>query len=161
MKPWLSQRWQTLSPREKTGLQAALWFLLAALAWHFLLLPAGSVWHHHTNEWATLEKQRQQMAGLQAQAQALQKRTPLSREEALKSLQALTRSAMPSAQLAAQNERVSVSFKAASAAVVASWLQSARENAQVRVLDAQWQRTPEGLWEGAMVLKLPTRNGPP
>ena len=89
MKPWLSQRWQTLSPREKTGLQAALLFLLAALVWHFLLLPAGSIWHHHAKEWATLEKQRQQMAGLQAQAQALQKRTPLSREEALKSLQAL------------------------------------------------------------------------
>jgi type II secretory pathway component PulM len=132
-----------------------------ALAWHFLLQPALSVWQHHANERAVLEQQRQQMAGLQAQAQALQKRTPLSREEALKSLQALTRSAMPSAQVAAQNERVSVSFKAASATVVASWLQSARENAQVRVVDAQWQRTPEGLWEGSMVLKLPTRNGSP
>jgi hypothetical protein len=122
----------------------------------------SSVWHdHYAEEWTALEQQRQQMAALQSQAQALQKRTPLSREEALKSLQALTRSAMPSAQVAAQNERVSVSFKAASATVLASWLQSARENAQVRVVDAQWQRTPEGLWEGAMVLKLPSRNGQP
>ena len=161
MTHWLSARWQTLSSREKTGLQAALLLLLGALVWLMLLKPALSVWQDHANAWTALEQQRQQMAALQSQAQALQKRTPLSREEALKSLQALTRSAMPSAQVAAQNERVSVSFKAASATVLASWLQSARENAQVRVVDAQWQRTPEGLWEGAMVLKLPARNGQP
>ena len=65
MKPWLSQRWQALSPREKTGLQAALLILLVALAWHFLMQPALSVWQHHANERAALEQQRQQMAGLQ------------------------------------------------------------------------------------------------
>jgi type II secretory pathway component PulM len=161
MKPRLNERWQALSPREKTGLQAALLLLLSALVWLVFLKPSLAAWQNHAKEWAALEQQRQQMAALQSQAQALQKRTPLSREEALKSLQALTRSAMPSAQVAAQNERVSVSFKAASATVLASWLQSARENAQVRVVDAQWQRTPEGLWEGAMVLKLPSRNAQP
>jgi general secretion pathway protein M len=161
MKRWLSERWQALSPREKTGLQAALLVLLGALVWQGVFMPSFSLWQHHAKEWTALEQQRQQMAALQSQAQALQKSTPLSREEALKSLQALTRSALPAAQVTAQNERVSVSFKAASATVLASWLQSARENAQVRVVDAQWQRTPEGLWEGAMVLKLPSRNAQP
>jgi general secretion pathway protein M len=161
MKHWLNERWQALSSREKTGLQTALFLLVGALVWLVFLKPALSIWQDHANAWIALEQQRQQMAALQSQAQALQKRTPLSRDEALKSLQALTRSIMPSAQMTAQNERVSVSFKAASATVLASWLQSARENAQVRVVDAQWQRTPEGLWEGAMVLKLPSRNGQP
>jgi general secretion pathway protein M len=161
MRHRLSERWQTLSSREKNGLQAALLLLMAAWIWLVFLKPSLMVWQGHAKEWTALEQQRQQMAALQFQAQALQKRTPLSREEALKSLQALTRSAMPSAQVTPQNERVSVSFKGASATVLASWLQSARENAQVRVVDAQWQRTPEGLWEGAMVLKLPSRKGQP
>jgi general secretion pathway protein M len=161
MKSTLLTRWQNLSPREQTGLKLSATLLLAALVWALLLQPVWRLWQVHEQEGATLEQQRQQMVLLQAQAQALQKRTPLSRDEALRTLQALTRQALPAAQLAAQTDRVSISFKAASAASLAAWLQSIRENAQVRVLEAQWQRGPEGFWEGAMVLQLPMRKGQP
>ncbi len=160
MKQKLIARWRSLNPREQRGLQAAVILLLMALAWIFLLQPAGSLWLKHDARLAQLTQERHQMMQLQMQAQALQKRTPLSRDEAFRTLQALTRQALPSAQIAAHQERVSISFKAVAPAVLASWLQNLRENAQVRVIEAQWQRTPQGTWEGALVLQLPTRGGP-
>lgn len=161
MRQRLSERWKSLSQRERMGLKVAFLLLMTAWAWRVLLQPAWQIWQGHESEWAMLEQQRQQMASLQSQAHALQKLTPLSREEALRTLQALTRNALPSAQVSAQNERVSISFKVASPAVLASWLQNIRDNAQARVIEAQWQRSPEGLWEGTMVLQLPSRNGQP
>lgn len=161
MKQALRSRWQAFSPREQTGLQAAGLLLLVALVWTLWVQPAWSLWRQHDSQVAALEQQRQQMVMLQSQAQALQKRTPLSRDESFKTLQSLTRSALPTAQLGDQGDRVNIRFKAAPAAVMASWLQDIRENAQVRVIDAQWQRSPQGAWEGTLVLQLPSRQGQP
>ena len=160
MKQALTAGWRCLSPREQHGLKAAGLLLLAALVWLLLLAPAWRLWRQHDAQLAQGMQERHLMVQLQTQAQALQKLTPLSRDEALRAVQALTRNALPTAQIAAHSERVSVSFKAVAPAVLASWLQDLRENAQVRVIEAQWQRTPQGTWEGALVLQLPTRGGP-
>lgn len=161
MKQALQSRWQAFSPREQTGLQAAGFLLLAALVWTLWVQPAWWLWRQHDTQVAALAQQRQQMVMMQSQAQALQKRTPLSRDESFKTLQTLTRNALPTAQLSDQGDRVSIRFKAAPAAIMAAWLQDIRENAQVRVVDAQWQRSPQGSWDGTMVLQLPSRQGQP
>lgn len=161
MKQALQHRWQSLSPREQTGLRAAGFLLLAALVWTLWVQPAWWLWRQYGSQVAALAQQRQQMVMLQSQAQAWQKRTPLSREEAWKTLQTLTRNALPTAQLTEQADRVSIRFKAAPAAVMAAWLQDIRENAQVRVIDAQWQRSPQDTWDGSLVLQLPSRQGQP
>jgi general secretion pathway protein M len=98
------------------------------------------------------------MLALQAQAQALQQRTPLSRNEALRTLQSL--STNPSLQLTVQGERVSVQLKAVPASTLAAWLTQVRSQAQVLPVEVHLTRSsetdkPATTWNGSLVLRLP------
>jgi general secretion pathway protein M len=108
------------------------------------------------------------MLALQAQAQALKARTPLSRDEALRSLQSLTPGAQM--QLNVQGDRVTVQLKAVPASTLANWLTQARSQAQALPLEAHLTRnttdtastTPVSnanvvVWDGHLVLSLPNR----
>jgi general secretion pathway protein M len=109
------------------------------------------------------------MLALQNQAQALQARTPLSRDEALRNLQGLTPG--PQIQLNVQGERVSVQLKAVPAPTLANWLAQARSQAQALPVEAHLTRSsataaPQApsasvsnsvLWDGNLVLSLPNR----
>ena len=157
------KRWQTLSPRE----QRSLWTLGAligvVLFWSITLAPALSTLRDSDNRRAHIGQQQALMLALQNQAQALQTRTPLSRDEALRNLQSL--SAGTSLQLNVQGDRVSVQLKAVPAPILANWLAQARSQAQALPEEVQLTRSNAAAtagnatvtWDGSLVLSLPNR----
>jgi general secretion pathway protein M len=160
--------WQTLSPREQRSMSVLGALLGLVLFWSVAIAPARQTLIDSDNRRAQLGQQQAHMLALQAQAQALKTRTPLSREEALRSLQSLTPGAQ--IQLQVQGDRVTVQLKAVPAPVLATWLAQARLQAQALPLEAHLTRaatatnaaTPAALsssvvWDGTLVLSLPNR----
>ena len=162
-------RWQALSPREQRGV-SVLGALLAVLVfWSVAIAPALNTLRDSDNRRAQIGQQQAHMLALQNQAQALQTRTPLSRDEALRNLQGLTPNTQ--IQLNVQAERVSVQLKAVPAATLANWLAQARSQAQALPVEAHLTRssTPGAnnaapattnstvVWDGNLVLSLPNR----
>lgn len=169
----LQSRWQALSVREQRGLRLLGGVVLFALAWQMLVAPAQHKLREADAQRQRIAQQHAHMLALQAQAQALQQRTAMSREAALKTLQGL--SAVAGLQLNPQGERVVVSVKAVSAAALSDWLAQARTQAQSLPGEVHLTRsTPAAnalaatanatdpstpLWDGSMVLVLPRGKG--
>ena len=154
-------RWQALTPREQRSLSLLGALLALLLFWSVAIAPALNTLRDSDSRRAQIGQEHAHMLALQAQAKALQTRTPLSREEALRQLQSLTPS--PSIQLTTQGDRVSVQLKAVSASTLAQWLAQARQHAQALPLEAHLTRNTAGpgqnlvLWDGHLVLSLPKR----
>ena len=165
----MQQRWLTLSAREQRGLQVVGVLLLVWLAWQVLIAPAQHKLRQAESQRQALSQHMASMQALQTQAQALQQRTAMSRDSALKALQGV---AAPSGvQLNPQGERVLVTFKAVPAHVVAQWLAQARTQAQVLPSEVHLTRTSTNssasnaasnsviptspAWDGSLVLVLP------
>ncbi|WP_333845369.1 type II secretion system protein GspM [Limnohabitans sp.] len=155
----VSSRWQALSPREQRGLSLLGVLLAVLLFWSVAIDPALNTLRDSDNRRAQIGQQQAHMLALQNQAQALQTLTPLSRDEALRSLQSL--SAGSQIQLNVQGERVSVQLKALPAPILANWLTQARTQAQALPVEAQLTRNITSkttvLWDGSLVLSLPNR----
>ena len=160
-------RWQALSPREQRGVSVLGALLGVLLFWSIAIAPALSTLRDSDNRRAQIGQQQAHMLALQAQAQALKARTPLSRDEALRSLQSLTSAQI---QLNVQGDRVTVQLKAVPASTLANWLTQARSQAQALPVEAHLTRnttgtantTPVGnanvvVWDGNLVLSLPNR----
>jgi general secretion pathway protein M len=166
------RRWQALSPREQHGISLLGALLAVLLFWSIAIAPALNTLRDSDNRRMHIGQQQAHMMALQAQAQALQTRTPLSRDEALRNLQGLTPSTQM--QLLVQGDRVTVQLKAVPAATLANWLTQARNQAQVLPVEAHLTRghvthtnsTLEAtsatahsavVWNGNLVLSLPNR----
>jgi general secretion pathway protein M len=164
-------RWQALSPREQRGVYVLGALLAMLLFWSIAIAPALNTLYHSGNHRAQIDQQQAHMLALQSQAQALQARTPLSRDEALRTLQGLTPS--PQIQLNVQGERISVQLKAVPAPILANWLTQARNQAQALPVEAHLTRgnapatnnAPAAnsavVWDGSLVLSLPNRGAAP
>jgi len=157
-KATLATRWQALSAREQSGLTWLAVLLAVALIWGLAIAPALQTLRDSSARRALISTQQSHMLALQAQAQALQQRTPLSRNEALRTLQSL--STNPSLQLTVQGERVSVQLKAMPASTLAAWLTQVRSQAQVLPVEVHLTRSsetdkPATTWNGSLVLRLP------
>ena len=149
-----AQRWQSLSPREQHSLSLLGGLLAILLLGSIAIAPALNTLHDSDNRRAHMGQQHAHMLALQAQAQALQTRTPLSRDEALRHLQSLTPGALM--QLNVQGDRVMVQLKAVPAASLANWLTQARSQAQALPIEAHLTRDNTGMtWNGSVVLSLP------
>ena len=164
MRAQVISRWQALSLREQRGI-AVLGALLAVLLfWVIAIAPALNTLRDSDNRRTQIGQQQAHLLALQTQAQALQTRVPLSRDEALRQLQSLTPNAQ--IQLNVQGERVSVQLKAVPAATLAQWLSQARSQAQALPVEAHLTRSNSGTnpnatvtWDGNLVLSLPNRGG--
>jgi general secretion pathway protein M len=161
-KATAAARWQALSNREQRGLTWLGLLLAVAMIWTVTIAPALHTLRDSDLRRAHISTQQAHMLALQAQAQALQQRTPLSRDEALRTLQSL--STNPSLQLTVQGERVSVQLKALPASSLATWLAQVRSQAQVLPLEAHLTRgsgsgneadKTNPTWNGSLVLRLP------
>ena len=167
-----SARWQTFSPRDQRVLAALASCLGVLLVAAIAVLPARNTLHDSDNRRAHIAQQQAHMLALQAQAQALKARTPLSRDEALRSLQSLTPGTQM--QLNVQGDRVTVQLKAVPAPALANWLTQARSQAQALPVEAHLTRNTTGtasttppttpvsnanvvVWDGNLVLSLPNR----
>jgi len=155
-------RWQALSPREQRGVSVLGVLLAVLLFWSIAMAPALNTLRDSANRRAQIGQQQAHMLVLQNQAQDLQARTPLSRDEALRTLQGLTPS--PHIQLQVQGERVSVQLKAVPAPTLAQWLTQARQQTQALPVEAHLTRgnataahNAAVLWDGNLVLSLPNR----
>lgn len=161
---WVA-RWHTLSGREQRALPLLFAVLALALFWTVAIAPAWRSLHDAQAQRSQLAQQHARMLTWQAQAQELQQRTPLSRDEALRSLQSLASAAGKDLQLQVQGERVSVQLKAVPASTLATWLSQARTQAQALPLEAHLTRTANAntpsTWDGQLVLSLPTRAAKP
>jgi len=169
----LQNRWQALSVREQRGLRWLGGVVVFALAWQVLVAPAQHKLREADAQRQRVAQQHAHMLALQAEAQALQQRTALSREAALKALQSL--SAVAGLQLNPQGERVLVSLKAVPATALSNWLAQARTQAQSLPGEVHLTRstptanalaTPANatepsttLWDGTLVLVLPHGKG--
>lgn len=164
----LQPRWQALSPREQRGVLSVGFLLVGVLAWQLLIAPAHNKLRQADAQRHVIAQQLAHMQTLQAQAQALQQRTPMSRDLALKTLQGLT--THPTLQLTPQGERVTVTLKAVPAQVLSEWLTQARTQAQSLPSEVHLTRTPASnavtsvsssasaqtsSWDGQLVLVLP------
>jgi general secretion pathway protein M len=156
-------RWQALSPREQRGLSVLAALLAVWVFWSVAIAPALHTLRDTDHRRMQLAQQQARMLALQAQAQALQTRTPMSRDEALRSLQSL--SAGTALQLQVQGDRVSVQLKAVPATTLVNWLAQARSQAQALPIEAHLTRNATStansaavIWDGTLVLSLPTRS---
>ena len=159
-------RWQALSPREQRGVSVLGALLAVLLLWSVAVAPALHTLRDSDNRRTQIGLQQAHMIALQNQAQALQARTPLSRDEALRTLQGLTPG--PQIQLNVQGERISAQLKAVPAPVLANWLTQARTQAQALPLEAHLTRantttssSAAVVWDGSLVLSLPNRGTAP
>ena len=166
----LRARWQALSPREQRGVSVLGALVGVLLFWSIAIAPALNTLRDSDNRRAQIGQQQAHMLALQAQAKALQTRTPLSRDEALRTLQGLTPNAQ--IQLNVQGDRVAVQLKAVPAPTLANWLAQVRSQAQTLPVEAHLTRSnttgtapaatsPVVAWDGSVVLRLPTRGTAP
>ena len=166
----LRARWQALSPREQRGVSVLGVLVGVLLFWSIAIAPALNTLRDSDNRRAQIGQQQDHMLALQAQAKALQTRTPLSRDEALRTLQGLTPNAQ--IQLNVQGDRVAVQLKAVPAPTLANWLAQVRSQAQALPVEAHLTRSnttgtaPAATssvvaWDGSLVLRLPTRGTTP
>jgi general secretion pathway protein M len=166
-------RWQALSPREQRGVSVLGALLAVLLFWSIAIALALNTLRESDNRRAHIGQQQAHMLALQSQAQALQARTPLSRDEALRTLQGLTPG--PQIQLNVQGDRISVQLKAVPAPTLANWLTQARTQAQALPVEAHLTRgnapatnnasapvaNSAVAWDGSLVLSLPNRGAAP
>lgn len=151
------KRWQALSPREQRVVSLLGALLAVLLFWLIAIAPALNTLRDSDHRRAQIGQQHAHMLALQAQAQALQTRTPISRDEALRNLQGLTPGAQM--QLNLQGDRVMVQLKAVPAAALANWLTQARSQAQALPVEAHLTRSNTAMtWDGSLVLSLPSRS---
>lgn len=148
----LQTRWQALSAREQRGVFSVGVFLALVLGWQLLIAPAQNKLRQADTQRQAIAQQLIHMQSLQAQAQALQQRTPMSRESSLKTLQGLT--PQPAIQLNPQNEQVLVTLKSVPAQVLSDWLAQARTQAQALPTEVHLTRNTSN-WDGTLVLVLP------
>ena len=157
-----ASRWQALSPREQRGVSVLAALLAVLLFWSIAIAPALNTLRDSDNRRAQISQQQAHMLAMQAQAQALQTRTPLARDEALRNLQGLTPGALM--QLQVQGDRVTVQLKTVPATTLAIWLAQARSQAQALPVEAHLTRgnatstvSNTVVWDGSLVLSLPNR----
>ena len=167
--PW-QVRWQTLGAREQALLRGAAGVVGLALVWWVLIAPPLRTLRQADALQRSLDLQAQKMQALQAQALALQSQPKLSRDDALRALEASIKQRLgPGAQLNVLGDRVTVTLKSTPADALAQWLMQARVNARAIPSEARLvrstnpatpevpgSRNPVG-WDGTLVLSLPAQ----
>jgi general secretion pathway protein M len=150
----LQVRWRGMPAREQRLALLALIVVSLGFLWWLALAPALAVLKAAPAQHRTLDGQLQQMQSLQAQAKVLQAQPMLSANETRLALEAALKPFGSAAQMTVQLDRVTVTLKAASAAALAQWLATARQNAHVAPAQAHLVRNPAGGWDGTLVLNL-------
>lgn len=166
----LQARWQTLGAKEQSLLRGAAGLVGLAFVWWVLIAPPLRTVRQAGEMQRSLGAQAQKMQALQVQAQALQSQPKLSRDDALRALDASVKQRLgPGAQLTVQGDRVAVTLKNTPADALAQWLVQARVNARAVPSEARLVRSaspatpatpgsrPPVAWDGMLVLSLPAQ----
>lgn len=134
----LRQRWNTLAPREQALVLGAAWLVGLALLWWVLVSPALTTVRQAAEQQRSLDMQLQKMRSLQAQAQALQSQPKISRDEALRALEASVKQRLGAgAQFNVVGDRATIKLKSVPAEALSQWLTQARINARATPAEAR------------------------
>lgn len=136
----LLSRWGALSAREQRGLLLLGVMLGLVVFWSVAIAPAWHTLRQAPARRAEVTQQTSQMQALQRQAQALQGRQAVSRDQAIRTLQNLSTSAGAGMQLSLQGELVAVQLKGVRAQTLAAWLAQARTQAQALPVEVHLTR---------------------
>lgn len=151
---WLGV-WSGLAARERRLVAAAAVLLALALSWLLGVSPALKTLRTAPAQLDALDRQLQSMQELAAQARGLQGRPMLTRDDAVRALEAsLQQRFGAGAQVGVNGDRVTVTLKAASPEVLAQWLGQARLGARAVAAQARLTRSAGG-WDGTVVFDLP------
>lgn len=154
----LRARWAALVPREKIMVAAATTLVAVVLVWAIAVAPALNVLRSSRQQQLQLDAQLQQMLVLQQQARALQSQPKLGRDEAQRLLeQSLRQRLGVSARLVYNGDRATITLTGTAPDALANWLTQARVDARALPSEARLTRNANGLWEGTIVLSLPSR----
>ena len=149
---WLAQR----SPREQTGIRAALLIVGVLLVWRMGVTPGLQVWSQSDSRQATLDRQLAEMQTLQQEAKRLGSQTQGGADATTQQLTALAATLGPDTRVNPQTDQVSIEFKTASPQALADFITQARTQAQSRTVQAHWQFR-QGQWQGQLVMSLPAK----
>ena len=155
--------WDSLAPRERRSVQAALALVTVALLWWLGIGPALHTLRAADAQHRSLDAQLQTMRSLQAEAQALQAQPKLSFDDALKAVELAVKAELGSSgQVNVTGERVTLSLKNTPADALARWLAQVRINARALPTEARLVRSIAATnasmptWDGSLVLTLPS-----
>ena len=157
----LRDRWAAARPREQHLIRGAVALVGLALVWWLLVAPPLRTLSQGQMEQGRLEAQSQKMQSLRAQALALQALPKISRDEALRALDAAVRQQFgAAAQLSVLGDSATVTLRNAPADALAQWLPQARVNARAIATEVRLTRTNtspqgQGVWSGTIVLGMP------
>lgn len=149
------QSWAGLAVRERRLVALAMAVVLAGLLWSLGVAPALAVLRSAPARLSQLDQQLESMQTMAAQAHALQGQAPVSRDEAVRTLESALRQRMAGqAQLSRVGDRVTVTLSGVQPQALAQWLGQIRDASRVAVQQARLNRSPTG-WSGSIVLQLP------
>ena len=158
----LAAAWARLGARERRLAALAATVVGLAMLWWLGLAPALRTLREADSQRAALQVQAQQMQRLKTEAEALKALPRLSRDEALRALEAAVKQRLgATGQLSVVGDRANVALKETPADALAQWLADARINARATPVDARLTRganTAPGapvLWSGTLSLSLP------
>ena len=157
----LRDRWAAANPREQRLIRSAVALICLALVWWLLVAPPLRTLSQGELEQSRLGVQSQKMQSLRARALALQALPKISRDEALRALDAAVRQQFgAAAQLSVLGDSATVTLRNAPADTLAQWLPQARINARATATEVRLTRTNtgplgQGVWSGTIVLSLP------
>lgn len=147
--------WSRLAARERRMVVVALAVVFCGLLWTTALAPALAVLRSAPARLTQLDLQLQSMQSLQAQARALQGRSPMRRDDAARAVEASVQQRLAGkAQLSRAGDRMTVTLSAVPPQALAQWLGQARDAARVTVQQTRLTRSSTG-WDGSIVLQLP------
>lgn len=154
----LRARWAALASREKVMVAAAVGIVALALVWAVAVAPALSVLRSSRQQQRALDSQLQQMLALRQQARAMQSQPKVGRDDAQRLLEhSLRQQVGVSARLVYNGDRATITLAGTAPDALANWLTQARVDARALPSEAHLTRNAHGLWEGTIVLTLPSR----
>lgn len=159
----LQARWRALQAREQAMVAGAAVLIGLAVLWWLLIAPALQTLHQADAQQRSLDSQLQKMLSLQAQAQALISQPKMTRDDALRALEASVKQRLgTTAQINIVGDRATVTLRNTPADALSQWLTQARVNARAIPAEVRLTRnsgTPGGpaAWDGTLVLALPAQ----
>ena len=149
-------RFKALAPREQMMVLVAAVVVTVAIERLVAIGPALSTLRSADLQRRVLDTQLQRMAGLKAQAQAMQAQPKGNRDEAMRQLEQSVRQRLgTSGRMVIAGDRVTVTLAGTPADALAQWLSQARTAAHALPGEAHLTRNASGLWDGTLVLILP------
>jgi general secretion pathway protein M len=145
--------WLTLAARERRLVLVAAAVLGLYLVWAVAVQPARRTIERATVEREALETQWQVMLRLADEAQQLRAAPPVSRDEAVDTLEAATERLGAAGRLMVQGNRAVLTLSGVGTGALRDWLTEVRSGARARPVEATLSRSAQG-YNGTLVVAI-------